>query len=213
MQSTSRINQQRGEMPSRSRSFAWVHLQMFLMAVVFSCIPSSRAFNLQMTYKPPVKSSVGKLQDPRFSRDLSARQGDSPSRSSSSKSASAAGVSYYQPASDTPTATSDDSFERRMRDMVLGNQKQRKVTRTTTMPTRKLPPNVRMVETLQEYKKVVADETESVVAVRFYAPWCKVSKHCTLELEYCQKSYSALIAFCFISTNRHVKPSLQCFIT
>jgi hypothetical protein len=133
-----------------------------------------------MVYKPPVKSSVGKLHGPRFSRDLSARQGDSPSRSSSSsKSASAAGISYdYQPAaSDTPSTTTDDSFERRMRDMVLGNQKQRKAPRTTTMPTKKLPPNVRIVETLQEYKKVVADETESVVAVRFYAPWCKVSNN------------------------------------
>ena len=141
-------------------------------------------------YRPPVKSSVGKLHDGRFSRDLSASQGNSsPSRSSSSKSASAAGISYYEPASDLTSAiTSDDSFEKRMRDMVLGNEKQREVARTATAlpPTRKfarklpptiLPPNVHKIETLQDYKTMVADETDSVVAVRFYAPWCKVRIH------------------------------------
>jgi hypothetical protein len=188
MQSIARIPQHRGELPSRQRSVALQHLQMFLMAIVFSCIPSSLSFNMQMGYKPPVKSSVGKLYGGRFSRDLSASQGNSsPSRSSSSKSASAAGISYYEPASDLTSPTSDDSFERRMRDMVLGNQKQREVARTATaLPTRKvarksppaqLPPNVHVVETLQDFKTIVADETESVVAVRFYAPWCKVSIH------------------------------------
>lgn len=188
MQSTARIPQHRGEMPTRQRSFASVHLQMFLVAIVFSCIPSSQSFNMKMEYKPPVKSSVGKLHDGRFSRDLSARQGDSlPRSSSSSKSASAAGISYYEPTSAVPPPASDDSFERRMRDMVLGNQKQRENSRTATaLPTRKfarklpqteLPPNVHAVETLADYKRVVADETESVVAVRFYAPWCKVSIH------------------------------------
>jgi hypothetical protein len=56
-----------------------------------------------MTYKSPVKSSVGKLVDRRFSRD-SAGPGDSP-RPSSSKSAYAAGISYAP----APGAV-DDSF-------------------------------------------------------------------------------------------------------
>jgi hypothetical protein len=213
MQSTSRIPQHRGEMLSRQRTSASVHLQMFWMAIVFSCIPSSQSFSMKMgEYKPPVKSSVGKLHDGRFSRDLSASQGNSSpsrSRSSSSKSASAAGISYYEPASDlTSSSTSDDSFEKRMRDMVLGNEKQREVARTATaLPTRKfarklpptiLPPNVHKIETLQDYKTMVADETESVVAVRFYAPWCKVSKYFVAVVRFiwhwnqyphCQKTY------------------------
>jgi len=32
---------------------------------------------------------------------------------------------------------------------------------------------VQTVSTLEEYKKVVADETEQIVVVRFYASWCK----------------------------------------
>jgi hypothetical protein len=79
-----------------------------------------------------------------------------------------------------------------MRDMVLGNQKQIEVARTATaLPTRKfarksppaqLPPNVHVVSTLQDYKTMVADETQSVVAVRFYAPWCKVSIRLVADL-------------------------------
>jgi hypothetical protein len=242
MQSTSRIPQHPGVMPSRQRTSASVHLKMFLMAIILSCIPSSQSFNMQMgEYKPPVKSSVGKLHDGRFSRDLSSSQGNSsPSRSSSSsKSASAAGISYYEPASDlASSSTSDDSFEKRMRDMVLGNQKQREVARTATAlpPTRKfarklpptiLPPNVHKIETLQDYKTMVADETKSVVAVRFYAPWCKVSTHLVLQLFYlalepvpkchlrCLKMYRAQYSslFYFYShQHRHVELSLPCFI-
>jgi hypothetical protein len=237
MQFTSRIPQHRGEMLSSRRSLASVHLQMFLMAIVFSCIPSSQSFNMKMEYKPPVKSSVGKLHDRRLSRDLSSRHEDSsPSRSSSSssKSASATGISYYEPASALPP-TSDDSFERRMRDMVLGNQKQREGARSATaLPTRKfarklpptqLPPNVHVIETLQGYKAMVADETESVVAVRFYAPWCKVSIHLVAQQFYFvvglvqplseNVQITILIAFCFIFSQhtRHVELLLLCFIT
>lgn len=37
-------------------------------------------------------------------------------------------------------------------------------------------PNIHLVETLQEYKDVVATETEKIVVVRFYAEWCKACK-------------------------------------
>jgi len=36
--------------------------------------------------------------------------------------------------------------------------------------------NVYHVETLQEYKEVVANEKEAIVVVRFYAEWCKACK-------------------------------------
>jgi hypothetical protein len=210
MQSKFRIHEQRGEMSSRPRSFALVHLQMFLMAILFSCIPSSQAFEMRMTYKSPVKSSVGKLVDRRFSRD-SAGPGDSP-RPSSSKSAYAAGISYAP----APGAV-DDSFEQRMRNMVLGNPKR---TVATVVPKRKLPPNVHVVQTLQEYKKMVADETQSIVAVRFYAPWCKVRLHIffrssfSLEQELCQKLSVRSHRFSFLNLPfRHVELSHLSIIT
>jgi thiol-disulfide isomerase/thioredoxin len=35
---------------------------------------------------------------------------------------------------------------------------------------------VHTVSTLRDYKKVVADETDRIVAVRFYAPWCRACR-------------------------------------
>jgi len=40
----------------------------------------------------------------------------------------------------------------------------------------KLPPNIKMVETLQEYKAVVGDEREKIIVVRFFATWCKACR-------------------------------------
>jgi thioredoxin-like negative regulator of GroEL len=57
-----------------------------------------------------------------------------------------------------------------MRDMVLTNDNKKKTRQTPS----NLPSNVKMVTSLQEYKKVVGEETEKLVVARFYAPWCKV---------------------------------------
>ena len=68
----------------------------------------------------------------------------------------------------------EKSFEQRMRDMVLGPATTRSSTSTAAQPSRRiLPPNVQTVETLQDYKRVVGDEREKIVAVRFYASYCK----------------------------------------
>jgi len=59
-----------------------------------------------------------------------------------------------------------------MRDMVFGGaQTQKKVQQ----PQRRLPTNVMTVESLQDYKDVVVNG-KKMVAVRFFAPWCKVRK-------------------------------------
>ncbi|KAL3765923.1 hypothetical protein ACHAW5_003891 [Stephanodiscus triporus] len=34
-------------------------------------------------------------------------------------------------------------------------------------------PTILSIDTLEEYKRVVVDERESIVVVRFHAPWCK----------------------------------------
>lgn len=37
-------------------------------------------------------------------------------------------------------------------------------------------PTVQLVDTLEDYKRVVVDEEDAVVVVRFFAPWCKSCK-------------------------------------
>uniref|UniRef100_A0A7R9VUF0 Thioredoxin domain-containing protein n=1 Tax=Pseudictyota dubia TaxID=2749911 RepID=A0A7R9VUF0_9STRA len=37
-------------------------------------------------------------------------------------------------------------------------------------------PTIEHVETIQEYKTVVADENDRIVIVRFFAPWCKACR-------------------------------------
>jgi len=64
------------------------------------------------------------------------------------------------------------SFEDRMRDMVDGGRKRRQ---QQNRQEAKLPPNVKICRTLDEYKAVVGEERERLVATRFYAPWWYVS--------------------------------------
>ena len=115
-------------------------------------------------YRPPVKSSVSKLHD---------RRGNSAGRTSPKASAHAGALS--PPISSSPlessTVSGTSSFERRMRDLVLGNQKRKPSTQK-----KNVPPNVHVVQNLQDYKRLVGDERTKLVAVRFYAPWCRACK-------------------------------------
>lgn len=77
-----------------------------------------------------------------------------------------------------------------MRDVVFRREAARRKlnpqTRTSTDVNKRVvsnskagqrrPNNVLVVNTLEEYKAVVADETEKIVVVRFYAKWCKACK-------------------------------------
>lgn len=36
------------------------------------------------------------------------------------------------------------------------------------------PKNLKRLSTMDEFKKIVGDEKEKIVVVRWYAPWCKV---------------------------------------
>lgn len=69
------------------------------------------------------------------------------------------------------SAKSDSSFEGRMRNIVLrGNiQKRKKMSQQSQRPK-----NLKVVRTLKEYKAIVGKEQNRIVAVRFFAPWCKV---------------------------------------
>lgn len=65
-----------------------------------------------------------------------------------------------------------EDFAQRMRNIALPPKKQPKNNKTAAGR----PDNVLEVTSLQDYKSVVADETEKIVAVRFYAPWCRACK-------------------------------------
>ena len=88
--------------------------------------------------------------------------------SRTSLTSSATAIKYAATAP-PPTA----SFEERMRDMVHGKSSRKQKRRTAP------PKNIEQAATLDEYKSVVADETEKMVVVRFHAPWCRACKAAT----------------------------------
>jgi len=72
-----------------------------------------------------------------------------------------------------------------MRDLVLGNrEKQQQQHHLEPQPSaathtgaqhhhHHMPSNVKVVESLADYKQIVGEEQNKMVCVRFYAPWCK----------------------------------------
>ena len=123
------------------------------------CISSSDAFSqLHMKYEPPVQSSVSKMQ----------RFGSNDKINSRASKRAAATYDVASPR-DLASRNSAASFKERMRGLIFG-----KTEKKTT--TRALPPNVCTVDTLEEYRTVVGEETSKVVAVRFHATYCKSCK-------------------------------------
>jgi hypothetical protein len=65
--------------------------------------------------------------------------------------------------------TTSPTFERRMRNVLIRDEQKRKRLNTSRGPA-----NVKLVTSIEDYKKVVGEEREKIVVARFYAPWCKV---------------------------------------
>lgn len=156
--------------PCPTASLLWI---LFFLAC--SSVVRVESFQMVMRdYRPPVKSSVSKLQGRRRTGDSSSRSTSSaggPNGPTGTSKAAHAATFHPPPSSSSP-------FERRMRDLVLNNQRRRSVKEQTHRRRARdatLPPNVQIVDNLREYKQVVGDETTKMVAVRFYAPWCRVS--------------------------------------
>lgn len=145
------------------------------------------------SYQPPVKTSVEQLQKFKSSslssnsKRISSSAGyPSSGDRSTAQSASASSLSVPAP----PMSILEkgrNSFEQRMRDLVLGPPTTTKNTKRMSTDRRKdldqslsqtsstsLQPNVQRIESLSDYKRIVGDEREKVVAVRFYASYCKV---------------------------------------
>lgn len=182
--------QQKRILSSYSMSTPLRDSRWFMFAIVLALwVSASAAFQVTMStgdaYKPPVKSSVEKMYDRRYGETISSSRSSNPAarhqrRSSDDRRTSSAKAAH----AGTLAMPQARSFEQRMRDMVLGTPAT--TTSHTVAPTtvgpiqerqqqRALPPNVLTIETLQDYKRVVGDEREKIVAVRFYATYCKVS--------------------------------------
>jgi hypothetical protein len=66
------------------------------------------------------------------------------------------------------------SFEDRMKNMVFRTSAASADKTLIHKDTAKLPFNIKIAKTLDDYKEIVGGETERIVVVRFFAPWCKV---------------------------------------
>lgn len=85
-----------------------------------------------------------------------------PSQSSSSTTK----MSYATTIDHPPPGASD--FARRMRNIALPKPPPKNKKFTSGRPN-----NIIEVTSLEDYKREVADEHDKIVAVRFFAPWCK----------------------------------------
>eukprot|EP00978_Attheya_sp_CCMP212_P007023 scaffold16416_cov52-Attheya_sp.AAC.10 len=125
-------------------------VQGFVPTHSFSC-PFVSSSECSKTYNG--KSSVP--VDPPFRRNLSSRQASS----------------VMAPREEVST------FEQRMRNLVIRGNPQNTVKRQkrdVAHGTR--PGNVKVVTTLEEYKKHIGGEKDKLIVVRFYATWCKACR-------------------------------------
>lgn len=68
-------------------------------------------------------------------------------------------------------------FQRRMRRLVTEKDDQKRARRSFKRNIKKRgPPNFQIIDTLEDYKKVVGGNKDKLIVVRFYAPWCKACK-------------------------------------
>ncbi|KAL7559430.1 hypothetical protein ACA910_009990 [Epithemia clementina (nom. ined.)] len=149
--------------------------------------------------RPPVRLSLRKPYDPRNRGNKSGAGLPSPDqfnakkdnqyrKTSSSQSAVAGGTSYASASS----RQGPSSFEQRMRDALFRQDSPRRNRRTEgnqqleeeASPTADSrvtahPPNLITINSLSEYKRVVGEELDRVVAVRFHAPYCRACRAVT----------------------------------
>ena len=159
------------------RVSAWQPQRMFTLMAV-----ADKGSNYHR-YQPPVKTSVMKqLMQGRISNSVGSNSGGTLNGGSDAGPASGAAnianggtsrPSTAQAAFAGSISLPPPSFEQRMRDMVLGKPLSQAQSSARGVAKRSLPANVQVIETLQDYKVVVGDERQKIVAVRFYATYCK----------------------------------------
>jgi hypothetical protein len=155
----------------------WTSLYILVLSAPFASVAVVGGFQIPiMVYRPPVKSSVSKLLHGSGGPNkggISPPRGGGGGASSGVQNAHAIAYGAPPPAS---ASTSVSSFERRMREIVLGKSRPSSKSLVDSLPEAPLPlpSNVHLVQTLADYKKLVGEETSRMVVVRFYASWCRV---------------------------------------
>lgn len=76
----------------------------------------------------------------------------------------------------SPSSYEMSDFAKRMKNIIRKEEKQRNTKKRTTKSNNAAPKNLLRIKTLSDFKKVVGDEKERLVVVRWYAPWCKACK-------------------------------------
>lgn len=156
-------------------------------------------------YRPPVKTSVKILHSDRIStiqsvsttsthhrseNMLPGKQQHSRKRFLSSSWKSSHAVGFALPLPDCKSASGGViSFERRMRELVLGRQRKQsdigpiqdqhrnqERERYDSVESHLAPSNVVVINSLEEYKRIVGDERKLMVVARFFASYCKACK-------------------------------------
>jgi hypothetical protein len=102
--------------------------------------------------------------------------------------------------------TTSPTFERRMRNVLIRDEQKRKRLNTSRGPA-----NVKLVTSIEDYKKVVGEEREKIVVARFYAPWCKVCALISVILleRRCRHGHRHLLAITFSVSGSHESLSFK----
>ena len=82
----------------------------------------------------------------------------------------------------SPSSYEMSDFAKRMKNIIRKEEKQRNTKKRTTKSNNAAPKNLLRIKTLSDFKKVVGDEKERLVVVRWYAPWCKVRVKTYIEI-------------------------------
>jgi hypothetical protein len=170
--------------PDRCRfhSRTWTSLYILALSAPFASV-ARLVDGFQrpiMEYRPPVKSSVSKLlhgnSGPKKNCAIATPRGSGGASPAGVQNAHA--IAYGGTPSPASASSSVSSFERRMRELVLGRSPERPSSQTSvdssSETSQPIPSNVRLVQNLADYKRLVGEERSRIVVVRFYASWCRV---------------------------------------
>ena len=140
---------------SNQCSFLYLVILATSMLSMISTLPSAESFCI--TQPTTIRSSTQSASSTIFSKPTTNFKTQSTS--------SIASVTIDSPPSSSASEMS--SFQKRMLERMNPTKKKPPMNRN-------IPANLMKIETLLEYKKVVGGNTDKLIVVRFYAPWCKV---------------------------------------
>ena len=152
-------NSHQNNMPMRiSNRFSFLYFA--ILAASMLMIPSAESFCI--TQPTTIRSSTVGIQS------ASSATFSKPSTNFQYKPQSTSTIASATIDSPPSSSASEmSSFQKRMLERMNPTKKKMATNRN-------IPANLMKIETLLEYKKVVGGNTDKLIVVRFYAPWCKV---------------------------------------